>query len=188
MPDHRLLPFLFPAALLAGSLLFTSAQAQPAAVTASPRTAAAETPAHGHRETGAPSTAFEVAGMVVKPGRFDLVSLRQLPQQDRDVRGRVYRGASVWDFLNTTVGLAAPATRAEGLRRYVIVSGSDGYQALFSLAELDPTLGAQPLLIATELDGKPLGDHGFARIVAPNDGKPGRWVSRLVRLEVLAAP
>ena len=71
--------------------------------------------------------------------------------------------------------------------RNVVATGTDGYKALFSLGELSPDFGNQPDFIAFGVNGGSLNDKGFARIVAPNDIKAGRWVSNLASLEVYHA-
>ena len=70
-----------------------------------------------------------------------------------------------------------------------MATGSDGYEAIFSLGELDPMFGGTgaPDLIAYEVDGGPLGPDGFARVVVPGDNFGGRYVSNLVSLEVIGA-
>jgi DMSO/TMAO reductase YedYZ molybdopterin-dependent catalytic subunit len=138
---------------------------------------------------GGPSTRLEVSGAVLRPATFDLAALQALPATERKIGNNVFRGVSLWDLLNTTAGLALDAkVKGDVLGRYVVATGSDGCQALFALGELDPAIGAQPDLVAYEIDGAALGSKGFARLVVPNDIKPGRWVTNLVSLEVFAAP
>jgi|APMI01.1.fsa_nt_gi hypothetical protein len=137
---------------------------------------------------GGVSSSFTVTGDVRNVLSFDLAALQGLPQITRTVGADTYTGVSLWSLLNTTVGLAtAPAVKNDLLDMYVVATGSDGYKALFSLGELSSDFGNQPDLIAFERNGTSLGANGFARIVAANDVKAGRWVSNLVSLEVLHA-
>ena len=47
-------------------------------------------------------------------------------------------------------------------------SARDGYQAVFSLAEVDPAFTGSQIIVADSVDGKPLFDYqGPLRIVAP---------------------
>jgi hypothetical protein len=82
------------------------------------------------------------------------------------------------------------------LRQYVVAVGSDGYEAIFSLGEIDPMFGNQPDLVAYCDTGGELamcgtsgtgGPDGFARMVVPNDIAGGRYVSNLVALAVFDA-
>ncbi|WP_420994946.1 molybdopterin-binding oxidoreductase [Cupriavidus sp. 30B13] len=138
---------------------------------------------------GAVSTQFTVSGAVKQSMTFDAAALLALPAVTRTVGGNTYTGVSLWDLLNTTVGLATdPAAKNASLGMYAVATGSDGYKALISLGELDPGFGNQPDLIAYDMNGAGLGGNGFARLVIPNDGKAGRYVSNLISLEVFAAP
>jgi hypothetical protein len=137
---------------------------------------------------GGVSTQFTVSGAVLRPGTFDLAALQALPAVTRTVGASVYTGVSLWDFLNTTVGLATnPAVKNDSLGMYAVATGSDGYKAVFSLGEIDPGFGNQPELIAYAVNGAPLTGNGFARVVVPNDVKAGRYVSNLIAIEVFAA-
>jgi hypothetical protein len=146
-------------------------------------------PIRSHGAGAKPSESLAVSGAVLRAATFDEASLRRLPSVERQVGAHLYRGVHLWDLLSVTAGLSLdPAVKADALHRYVVATGSDGYRAVFSLAELDPGFGAQPILIAYEMDGAPLGGSDFARLVVPNDQKAGRWVARLIRLEVMSAP
>ena len=99
-----------------------------------------------------------------------------------------YTGVDLWTFLNTTVGVSVdPAAHNPMLSMYAVATGSDGYKAVVSLGELHPNFGNQPALIAYEVDGAPIDTNGFARLVLPKDVRAGRFVSRLIGLEVLVA-
>ncbi|MBV8522213.1 MAG: hypothetical protein JOY71_08815, partial [Acetobacteraceae bacterium] len=81
------------------------------------------------------------------------------------------------------------------LRFYVLATGTDGYEAAFSLGELDPAFGgsstAPDLVAYAQINAQgvaaPLGPDGFARIIVPGDAAGGRYVSNLVSLQVLDA-
>lgn len=137
---------------------------------------------------GGPSTSFEVTGAVTHSMRFDLAALEALPAVSVTIGADRYTGVSFWDLLDSVVGLQTrPDVKNDVLGMYVVATGSDGYRAAFSLGELSPSFGNEPDLIAFELNGAPLTDTGFARLVVPHDGKAGRWVSNLTRLEVFHA-
>ena len=137
---------------------------------------------------GGTTTSFSISGDVLRPQTFDLSALEALPAVQRTVGSTTYTGVSFWDLLNANVGLRLdPLVKNDVLGMYVVATGSDGYKAAFSLGELNTALGNQPDIIAYEANGVPLTDTGFARIVAPNDVKAGRFVSNLVSLEVMHA-
>ncbi|CAG5074810.1 hypothetical protein DYBT9623_05498 [Dyadobacter sp. CECT 9623] len=68
----------------------------------------------------------------------------------------------------------------------VLVSATDGYEVLHSLAEIDREFTDQVILLATTKDGQPLGNGEVPfRIITPNDKKPARWI-RQVRSIIVA--
>ncbi|RTL44233.1 MAG: PEP-CTERM sorting domain-containing protein [Burkholderiales bacterium] len=137
---------------------------------------------------GGVSTSFSVTGDVMQSLSFNLAALQALPQISRTVGSDTFTGVSLWGLLSNATGLATdPAVKNDVLGMYVVATGSDGYKALFSLGELSPDFGGQPDLIAFDRNGTGLGSNGFARIIAANDVKAGRWVSNLTSLEVFHA-
>ena len=137
---------------------------------------------------GEPSTSFAVSGLVTNPGSFDLAALQALPVVTQTVGTTTYTGVSLWALLNTTVGIQIdPAGHNPALSMVAVATGSDGYKAVVSLGEIHPNFGNQPAMIAYEVDGAPIDANGFARLVMPNDVRAGRFVSKLIGIEVLAA-
>jgi hypothetical protein len=144
---------------------------------------------------GGPSTSFTVTGEVTKPSVFDLNSLQQLPAAQANVTyfaaGSVvtqsFTGALLWDLLNSPpVGgiVVAPTVKNDILHKIVIVTGSDCYQSVFGAGEFDPFFGGNQIMVAYAAGGQPLGQDGFARIVAPGDKAGGRFVSNVVNIDV----
>ena len=68
----------------------------------------------------------------------------------------------------------------------MLVKASDGYQALFSLAELDPATGGRKVFLVYQGNGQPLTPPvGPLRIVAPEDLRHARWVRMVTEIEVV---
>jgi DMSO/TMAO reductase YedYZ molybdopterin-dependent catalytic subunit len=128
---------------------------------------------------GGLSTSFTVSGMVNKSLTFDAASLAGLPVVMKTVGGNTYTGVSLWDLLNSSsVGFKLdPTIKNDVLNKYVLATGSDGYEATLSLGEIDANFGNQQDIIAYLMNGQPLGTDGFARLVLPDDIRAGRWVS-----------
>jgi hypothetical protein len=81
------------------------------------------------------------------------------------------------------------------LNQYVVTAGTDGYEVLLSLAELDPAFGASTA--TNQVDLVPYADTGgnfpgaaLARTILPADTlfAHGRWVSNLDLIEVDTVP
>jgi hypothetical protein len=62
------------------------------------------------------------------------------------------------------------------------VTGRDGYQIAFSVGEIHPEFGNTPMMIATEVDGKPFADG--LRIIVPGDKRGARNVRQVVKIEL----
>ena len=130
--------------------------------------------------SGGPSAAVSLSGNVAQPGNYTLAALQALPSTSETVSGDTYTGVPLWTFLNPT--------GSNVLNQYVLASGTDGYEVLFSLAELDPALGA-PLDLVPYADTQgQFPSNGIARIIVPGDNHAGRYVSNLDSIEVSAVP
>jgi hypothetical protein len=147
---------------------------------------------------GGLSTQFTLSGEVAHPGTFTLPSLKALPATTETVTyisgstpvTSTFTGVSLWTLLTDAGVVTNPKIKNDILNYYVLATGTDGYEAIYSLGELDPMFGgnsAAPDLIAYEVDGGSLGSDGFARVVVPGDDFGGRYVSNLISLEVIDA-
>ena len=142
---------------------------------------------------------FSLSGDVRRPGTFTPTDLQKLPTMTQNVTFRSgqntvtgsFTGVSVWTFLNDPNGGGGIITNSQvqhaSLRKFLVATGSDGYQVVVALSEIDPQLGNQPDLLAFAFDGGSLGQNGLIRLVVPGDTFGGRYVSNLVTLEVLDA-
>jgi hypothetical protein len=125
-------------------------------------------------------------------GVFTVASLKDYPHQTVTVmdgktkQPRKYSGVPLMDLLShlgESGNLMGPA-----LAKYVVATGSDGFAAVLSLAEVDPKLHGGTVLIADSMDGKPLdAKAGPFRLVVSEDKMPVRSVRNLVSIEVRAA-
>jgi DMSO/TMAO reductase YedYZ molybdopterin-dependent catalytic subunit len=144
---------------------------------------------------GGTTTQFSLSGRVRNPAVYTLSSLEALPATTENVTylaggtpvHATFTGVSLWNLLIAAGIISDPAVKNDILNYYVLATGSDGYEAIYSLGELDPMFGGTgaPDLIAYLQDGAPIGGDGFARVVVPGDSFGGRYVSNLVSLQVL---
>jgi len=145
---------------------------------------------------GGLSSQFALAGKVQNQGTWNLGQLQALPQTTITTSGgRTFTGVSLWSLLTgSTAGggiITTPGVKNDILGKIVVATGSDGYKQTFSLGEFNPDFGNDSVFVAlseTTNGGSGLGTAGFARMIAPNDIRAGRWVSNLVGIEVLDAP
>jgi hypothetical protein len=73
----------------------------------------------------------------------------------------------------------------------VLATGSDGYRVVYSLGELDPTVGKRADLVALQETiadkTSPLSSDGMAGVTAPGDAKGGRYVANRASLTLRAS-
>jgi hypothetical protein len=131
---------------------------------------------------GGPSASVDLTGKVVNPGAYTLTDLETgFTPVSLTIPGDVYTGVPLQTFLDPTgVGVTSGIA---------IVGGTDGYEVVFSLAEIDPAYGGNPdnLLPYAATGGDFPGD-GVARVIFPDDNKHGRWVSNIDFINVAAIP
>ena len=128
---------------------------------------------------GGPSTSLTLTGSVAHPGSYTLADLQGFPATTVMASGDTYTGVALWTLLHPNSNISTG---------YVLASGTDGYEVLYSLAELNPALGApEDLVPYADTQGQFPAD-GFTRIVIPGDNHAGRYVSNLDSLEVVTLP
>jgi hypothetical protein len=147
---------------------------------------------------GGVSSQFSLTGGVAHPGTYALANLMSLPATTLIATyfagsapvTDMYTGVSLWTLLMSAGLITDPTIKNDVLRKYVAVVGSDGYEAIFSLGEIDPAFGDQPDLVAYADTGGQLGNggpDGFARLVVPGDTAGGRYVSNVTGIAVFDA-
>jgi hypothetical protein len=130
-----------------------------------------------------------VGGDVAMPLALSVAVLKTWPRVtatvDEDGRSVVYEGVALAEILERAGAPLGAALRGNNLASYVLATARDGYQVVFSLAEIDPAFTKNGVIVADTADGKPLFDYqGPLRIVAPRDSRPARSVRMLQRLDV----
>lgn len=139
------------------------------------------------------TSTISIGGEVLRPITMSVKDLDKFPHvelkaKDRTGKEHTYKGtmlASVLDSAGATLGADL---RGEHLLKYVSIKAGDGYEVLFSLAEVDPEFSSQQVLLATMVDGKPLPNgEGPFRIVVPEEKKPTRWIRNITSIQVKSA-
>jgi hypothetical protein len=127
---------------------------------------------------GGISTSLTVSGLANNQGVYTLSTLQSsFTPVHQLTNGDNYTGIP----LNTFLNLSSSSLN----RQIVVAAGTDGYEVVYSAAELTNPIDILPYADTT-------GDFpndGIARTILPNDNKHGRWVSNVSTLEVdLAVP
>jgi hypothetical protein len=141
-------------------------------------------------ENSSPIPILEVAGKA--PGlELDPELLHRLPRSkvespatDHDPAS-VYEGVLLRDLLSHAGVPEGAAIRGEYVSWIVILEASDGYRAVFSLAELDPAVGTGGVLLADGRDGNALSSgDGPLRLIVPGEKRHARWIRQITRITV----
>jgi len=177
--DRRVVSTIAVLAVVMGSAV---AQAQ-----ATPR------PEQPAAATVAPPKSLSVSGAVKTPLTLSAADLKGLPrttvQVQDDSRTVTYDGVLVGELLKRAGVPTGEALRGDAVASYVVAHATDGYRAVYALAELDNTFVASDVIVADTVDGKPLFAYqGPWRLVAPKDLRGARSVRLLDRLEVVRVP
>ena len=151
---------------------------------------------------GGPSNSLSVSGDVINPQSFDLKSLRAFEPsttvrddfiREPSAASGEFTGVLLWDLLNKVGIKINPKVKNDLDRKYVVVIGTDCYQAVFAMSEIDPSAGGSTQITvayAQWINGQEtsLAGNGFARLIVPGDKKGARRVSNIAQIQVVSVP
>ena len=101
--------------------------------------------------------------------------------------GHTYAGAAVSDILAEIGAPSEARLHGPPLDQVLIVTGRDGFIAVLAIGETAVSLKGQPVILADEVDGKPLGEkEGAFRLVIGGELKPPRSVWGVTQIELRA--
>jgi hypothetical protein len=101
----------------------------------------------------------------------------------------IYEGVRLTELMRLVDAPAGARIHAAADRDYLVVTGYDGFRALYSLAETDPSVQRHAVILADKMDGAPLDAHDEPfRLVVDGDQKPARSVYAVTRIEVKVLP
>ena len=138
-----------------------------------------------------------ISGQIGDPGLYNLPTTTPVATESVTYKAAgvpvsdTYTGTTLWNLLADAGGVTTSSAKNDILSKFVIATGSDGYKTVFSLGEIDPAFGNQPVLVAyadTTKQLGPTGTDGLSRMVVPGDIAGGRYVSDLVSLQVKSLP
>jgi hypothetical protein len=118
----------------------------------------------------------------------DLAKMRRATVTAKEESGTQvqYEGVPLGEVLARAGAPFGKELRGKALASYVLAKAHDGYQVVFTLAEVDASFANETILVADRRDGKPLtGNQGPFRLVCPNDKAAARSVRMLEALEIV---
>lgn len=96
-----------------------------------------------------------------------------------------FEGPRLSDLLKLVHAPAGEALRGRDLTDVALVTAKDGYQIVLTLAETDPAMRKEIVLVADKMDGAPLpATDGPYRLIVQNDLRPARAARMIQRIEL----
>ncbi len=132
----------------------------------------------------------KVRGEVAKQltlGAEDLAKMKRIHVNMKDKQGKDhdYAGVMLQEILKLAGVTMGNELRGENLTKYLMAKCADGYQVVFSLAELDSNFTNRKVILADESDGKALpAGLGPFRLIVPDDKKAARSSLQLTELVI----
>ena len=151
----------------------------------------ASMPEHAHAPSQ-PSTSLTLT-IDGKSTTLSAAELQAMPQKTITVqnthvkREETYSGVLLGDLLAKYGFPVDQSTHRKMLRSYLVAEGTDKYWVLYSVTEIEGSEHNGDVLVATTVDGKPLGEDGQLKLVDSGDKKPQRWVRNLSAITVKSA-
>jgi DMSO/TMAO reductase YedYZ molybdopterin-dependent catalytic subunit len=144
-------------------------------------------------QTPAPVPQLKIGGAVSTPLTLTVAGLKGMPRTTLHVanphenKTETYEGVLLEELLRRAGVSQGDQLRGKRMTSYVIAEAEDGYQVVFSLAELDSGISNSEVLVADTVDGAPIdAKRGPFRLIAPHDKRPARWVRMLKSITVFA--
>ncbi len=135
-----------------------------------------------------------ISGMGIEPLEVTAADLAKMPRLALDVKdphtggAQRYEGVRLSDLLSKAGVPLGDKLRGKGLATYVTARASDGYVVVYSLAELDPAMNDNQIILADSMNDKVLEPkQGPFKVVVPSDKRPARWIKMVIALEVNSA-
>ncbi len=98
-----------------------------------------------------------------------------------------FQGVTLASLLSLAGVQLGDKLRGPRMAEALLVEATDGYKAVFALAEVDPAFAVREIILADKRDGKLLDEkEGPLRIVAPGDKRAARWVRQVNLLRIVA--
>jgi DMSO/TMAO reductase YedYZ molybdopterin-dependent catalytic subunit len=191
----------YPAlALVAAFLLSTAPAIGWLDIVTATRAAGCSTQEMQHSSTAAQPVAkaaeetLAIKGAVPHPRQLTAKDIEALPRKTVQIKGSdgktvSYEGPILADVLATAGVTLGSTLRGATMANYLVVTGADGYRAVFALPELDAGFTDNLIILADRRDGQPLSaTEGPLRIVVPAEKRAARSVRQVVALTIMVSP
>jgi len=140
--------------------------------------------------TAGAQPSIKVVGEVLHPLTLtaaDLAKMKRTNATAKDRQGvpHSFSGVALADIFEQAGVTTGKQLKGENLAKYLLVSCADGYQVVFSLAELDSSFTDRVVILADQEEGKPLpATTGPFRLIVPGEKKPARNSFQVISLAI----
>lgn len=135
-----------------------------------------------------------IDGHAISPAILTASDLTAYPRTQVEAVGphskvlHTYSGVTLRELLIAQgVPLGAKLRGRDSLQLVVRITARDGYAAIFALAEFDEAFSDRTILLADQIDGKPLPPASAPwQVIAPGDSRGARWVRMVSQIEIIS--
>ena len=111
----------------------------------------------------------------ITPASFAKMKKVTASTNDHDGKAHTYSGVAISEILDSAGVTTGAQLRGKNLAKYMLVKCADGYEVVFSLAELDNNFTDRVVILSDSMDGKPLPEgKGPYKLIVPGEKKPAR--------------
>jgi DMSO/TMAO reductase YedYZ molybdopterin-dependent catalytic subunit len=150
-------------------------------------------PAQHDRPATAGPSVIQVTGEVQHPLTLTAADMAAMPRtivsaKDKQGVSHAWSGVALADIFGRAGVTTGAQLRGKNMTKYVLVSCADGYKVVFSLTELDSAFTDRVVILADQMEGKPLSSTmGPFRIIVPGDKRPARDCLQVASIAIASA-
>ena len=145
-----------------------------------------------HAKSAVPSTELTITGaegnvLVLTPDVFAALPHKEVSVFNAHSKANEkYSGVPLIELLAKVGVPQGEQMKGKAFLTGVVAEGTDHYDVLFALGEIDPSVHTGEVLVADSVNGQKLGKDGVFKMVSTEEKRPARWVRNLSSLKVVA--
>ena len=144
-----------------------------------------------HSAQTVPSTQLKITGLDGKSITFSPEEFALLPHKTVSVFNshskinEKYSGVALTELLAKVGVPLGEQVKGKVFLTGIVAEGTDGYEVLYALAEVDPSIHAGDVLVADSVDDHKLEKDGAFKMISTEEKRPARWVRNLASIAVV---
>lgn len=140
-----------------------------------------------------PSTQLTIRGLDGKSLTLSPEQLASMPHKTVSVfnehtkANESYSGVPLIDLLEKVGVPRGEKVRGKLFLIGIVAEGTDKYDVLYTLAEVDPSIHTGDVIVADSMNGGKIDTDGAFKMVSTEEKRPARWVRNLTAISVIEA-